>query len=206
MRINEIDFREICYSICYISGGKTVEKVMADFIETNGATGILAYCYIDHMFGITFKVLSLGALNDNDEVDLRNNISDQAVNLSANQIEDSELQILSDISLYSIFEKSIIAVNDNWFTGPDVERLRKIDILDEFRNLYYPDDVFVILCKENSQPEGCWVRCEEISGDNIIGTLLNEPSAPFGVTIGDKIKFKLYDMDAGKCCISIINR
>ena len=69
--------------------------------------------------------------------------------------------------------------------------LRNLELLDEVRELEYPDDVFVGFFKEGFGGEGMWVRCEDFEGKDFYGILLNQPEQDLGVNMGDRVKFHL---------------
>ena len=79
----------------------------------------------------------------------------------------------------------------------DVERSRRFDFLDEFRNEDYPDDMLVLTLKEGLNPEGCWVRLTGLGDKCFIGTLLNEPNQDFGYHMGEEIAFFIFTDDEG---------
>ena len=70
-------------------------------------------------------------------------------------------------------------------------KLRKLELLDEVREVEYPDDIFVGFFKKGFGGEGMWVRCEDFENTDFYGILLNQPSQDLGVNEGDRVKFHL---------------
>ena len=82
----------------------------------------------------------------------------------------------------------VTIINDVYYKNEDVIPTRMIKEIDHLRFNGFPDDIAVILFKDEVQPEQVWVRLKHIKDNTLYGILLNEPNADFGVYKGDLIQ------------------
>lgn len=152
---------------------------------------LLTYCYIDHMAGITFEVLSLGTRNADRFLSFGDTVSD--TNLKIRYSEDliNVSPQAYNIAFYKYYDR--VKMIDEAYSTDALLNLRKFDYIDSSRHEVFPDDVGVIFYVEGCRPERIWVRMEDIIDGQIYGTVLNQPNqAIFGVNAGDTIPLSLY--------------
>ena len=101
---------------------------------------------------------------------------------------------------YSIFAERIGYINKS--SCGELEKVRKIRLIDRCRDRNCPDNVTVMLIKRGQNAEICRARCESISGGRIRGRLLNEPPEGFSVHKNDTIEFGLIDQNGSVICLA----
>ena len=78
------------------------------------------------------------------------------------------------------------------FTDLELEvpkNARTFPFIRPYQNIEYPDDIQILLYRQNLEPEAVWVRMEDVADDHIEAKLLNDPYDPnFGVHAGDWLK------------------
>ena len=75
--------------------------------------------------------------------------------------------------------------------------LRDIDVLDQFRHQYFPDDVEIFFVGEKIQTANMWLRLTKLKNKSFYGTLLDEPHQKLGFHIGDEISFDIHQLQDG---------
>jgi tetratricopeptide (TPR) repeat protein len=169
------------------------EKIFDEniYFHENG-NSILAYGYIDHSAGSSFKLLSFCEYSE-DDIKLFD-LPDSFMMIYRNETFSGDSFIFppDDLDLKP-YSKMIEMANEGYYYSEDVENLRKLEKIDKFRHVDYPDDIVVFLVKEKDEIESddifgkydielVWVRTEKIISDNIIqGTLLNSPYNDYGI-------------------------
>ena len=103
---------------------------------------------------------------------------------------------------YSEFQIITQRIDENYkCTNAEVERMRDFKFLDSMRHPDYPDDIQVLLVKENFKIEQVWVRSWKYTQDELFGQLLNEPDQNFGIHNGDIIGFAPVKSDDKIFCV-----
>ena len=156
---------------------------------------VFVYCYIDHTAGLSFLMLTLGIYEDNrikyfDRIDY-----DNRVILRKDIFNEVNARILSEGSSIIDDYQSYAKEHEKFFTNEELDRLRDIKLIDQFRNNDFPDDILVYFSKDDLQLEAMWVRIEKEGKPYIIGQLLNQPNQDFGCNIGDTIRVYLIKTD-----------
>lgn len=67
--------------------------------------------------------------------------------------------------------------------------MRQIDVLDEFRHPFFPDDIEVFFVGENVQPENMWLRLTRLEDKTFYEKLLDEPNQDVGFHMNDEMDF-----------------
>lgn len=204
MKQNEIMFRDVYHKICYISAVRNFKSITEQFPNADEATGAIAYGYIDHQAGLSFELLACAVLNKDGSITAFNGNDTASIKYRFGSISECEVLIIENDEIYrNRYFSKIQMINEGYKVSDSIEEIRTIEILDACRSPEYPDDVMVVLFKEENQPEGCWVRCEGFGNNGLIGELLNEPNADFTVHMGDIIDFGVIEQDDGFMCVSL---
>lgn len=159
---------------------------------------VLSVPYVDHTTGMSFFVMALASIDDNNiTIFKREDNFSIWINSRKDKVDNSEFEYLENLNSTDEFDMNdyseVVKRLDSYSVNDDVESLRALDILDNSRNEDYPDDLLTIFFKEGYNPEGMWVRYENILEVPIIeGTLLNTPNQDLGVEAGDKVKIFPY--------------
>lgn len=184
-----------------LSSEELKEKIEA--IKVNDKiNAIFAIPYIDHTAGISFLTLSTAVLEGENAVICKRKDFDVMSNFRKSDVNECEFEYLDNLNVNEDFDfeyyREFSKIADSYFVNEGVESLRFIEILDSSRHEDYPDDIQVIFIKENLEPEGMWVRCENIAEGSLIeAKLMNSPYQEFGVDINDTVKVFPYKLDDG---------
>lgn len=179
--LSDEEFKEKLFSI------EVDEKINAIFAKP----------YIDHTAGISVLILSTAHIDaDNVEIFKRESF-DSIGNARKSSVADSEFEYLENLNVNEDFDPDYYSefaqITDSYSVNEKVEMLRYVDILDDCRHEAFPDDYEVIFVKEDCQMEKMWVRCEDLTEDQLIlGNLMNSPYQELGVDAGDEVLFFPY--------------
>ena len=202
MKANDITFRDVYHKICFISAGKNYQRVTQQLPDHEKGNGVLAYGYVDHQAGLTYEILTCAKLTDEG---LTSYSGDSTISIKyrSGSIKDCDLFIVKDCEGFEFRHlDKIAAIKSGYKYSDEVEITRGISVLDGCRNSEFPDDILVMLLHGSRRPEGCWVRCEGIKNGQLVGMLLTEPDADFGVHVGDMIPFTVVDRNESYMCIA----
>ena len=207
-------FRNLYQRFIYIDCRELLEEMFSGELD-EGMTGVFAYCYIDGTEGLSFRPFMLAKMSEDSMqvftlphqedtlyiLRLREGVTKMseaheagrhlylyAVNPQTDHYID--LSVLNNIPLedFSVIKNN---VDENYKVSDDRELLRsdKFAFLDIFRNELYPDDVKVLLFREDIGIEQVWVRASFVAEKEIFGVLLNEPYQDYGCHEGELIGF-----------------
>lgn len=205
------NFRSFYHKIVYLRSSYLTNLCKAMNLESNENTdGILAYGYIDATAGLSFKLICCAGFDDYGQIVLSKENREECTTIRYDSIKSAEfldmMETNVDLSDYNSLIELVFEVYDT--RNKNLEMLRAFDFLDSSRYPGYPDDVKVLLYKENIPSEWIWVRCRDINNADrlLLGELLNEPYGPFGVHKGNIIGFRYVEEESGEqYCVSIID-
>ena len=196
MKYSKVGFRSFDHAYVAVPATNELRKLIQDFPGAAEAEYVLTYGYIDHEAGTTLEVLASAAAQSGKGFRFWDSNMKRAVKIRIESIADLECYSLDDDEgkLHGWYKEKIDALSD-YEADNDVQRSRKMNFLDPFRQFYHPDDVLVWLFKNGNQEEGCWVRIEALDDKNhlLVGTLLNEPNQDFGCHEGNRIAFFVHE-------------
>ena len=206
----EFRFREIYGKYIHILNEKEANDLITPvktnneevrFFDYNGrVNSIFAYCYVDHTAGLSFLVLSVG-LYENGETRYLNTRENKLIVLRKAIFDNSMCTVFDDNSEleedYGDFARGFAGK----YTSPHLDNLRKMQIIDPYRDDTYPDDVLVYFIREDIEPEAMWVRLEEDNDTYMTGRLLNEPKQDIGYNINDRIDCYLAEIESNNIII-----
>lgn len=205
LKVYEKNFRETYKQICLLTGAAILEKVnlrdIFDYPVEDEMNGFIAYGYVDADTGFNFKILA-GAQVDGDKIKVFPASYKKNFAVRRADIEEAEIQILAE-KYSTAFTDKIKVIEDAFAFDAAKEKTRYIKTIDSLRHPNFPDDVAVYFHGENFEPEQAWVRCTEVEGNLITGTLLHELQQNFGVRSGDKINFGVADFNGENICAVI---
>lgn len=201
--IREIGFRKLYQQYVYIEHTDKLEILAQYFAGSEAATGVLAYCYVDHEVGLSFEVLSLAKLKD-EKLDFYAGNDEIAIKFRYATVADAEALVLpSTLPPLKVYAEKTERIAAAYVHNEAVVKSRLLVNLDSCRHEEYPDDVLVYLVHGDDHIEGCYVRLEGIGEMNLTGTLINEPDYDFGVYKGDNIDFYLVKNERGIMCMAV---
>ena len=159
---------------------------------------LLVLPYVDHEAGLSFQSVAPCLLKD-DELTVyeRGDSFKTITNSRFSAVKDFEFEYLDNLKVKADFDietyiSHAMEVFKHYNDDEKIFELRTLELLDEVRELEYPDDVFVGFFKEGFGGEGMWVRYEDYDKEHdIIGRLLNQPNQDLGINAGDMVKFSL---------------
>lgn len=182
-----------------LSSEELKERIDAIKIDES-INAILVIPYIDHTAGISFHLLATASLI-HDSVNIFKREDSVMMNIRKDhKVNDLEFEYLENLNVNDDFDlddyTEAMEIADSYSDNDEIEQLRSIGDLDQFRHEDYPDDVEVLFYKEGLQIEKMWVRYERIIDMPLIeGRLLNQPYQDFGVGAGDAVRFFPYRVD-----------
>ena len=207
MKVCEKNFRETYKKICLLTGEEILEKInlrdIFDYPVEEKMDGFLTYGYIDGATGFNFKIVAAAQL-DGEKIKVFPSSYKKNVAVRRAEIEDVEIKILPE-NYAGAFTDKIKVLEDTFAFDAAKEKTRYIKTIDTLRHPNFPDDVAVYFHGENFQPEIGWVRCIEVEGNLLTGTLLHDLQQNFGVKSGDKINFGVADFNGEIICAVIWN-
>ena len=200
--VQQVGFRDIDHQVCLLGSNGYIWKVFSDlsYEDDEKPDGVVVYEYIDHEAGVTFEFLAWASVKDGN-IELFGD--DDSISLKFRRENVADCMILPgdkfDVSKY---QGKIDMINKGYSETEGISVTRNIEQIDNCRSEDFPDDVLVYLLKGDMDTEGCWVRCNDVQDNQIIGELLNEPDKDFGVHCGDPIKFGTMKEDNEIICVA----
>lgn len=158
---------------------------------------LLALPYVDHEAGLSFQSVAACLLKDDELLIYERGDSFKSItNSRFGAVKDFEFEYLENLKVNTDFDietyiSHAMEVFKHYNDDEKIFELRNLELLDEVRELEYPDDIFVGFFKEGFGGEGMWVRYEDFEGKDFYGILLNQPNQDLGVSMGDRVKFHL---------------
>lgn len=186
----------------------SLEDELHNIPVENDVNSLLLYPYIDHTAGMSFLVVATAFLEDNRAIIYNRDSFEVMSTIRKDKLNDKEFVYANDCYVNEDFDldshmEYVTEISRGYCKNANVEAFRMLDIIDESRNEDYPDDVLVYFFKEGLNPEGMWVRGEELKEGYFIGKLLNSPNQDFGLDINDEIKvFLQKDEEDNIFCIA----
>jgi len=193
------NFRDFERKLCIIPDTRYLFTLDPEI--KSGATGILAYGYVDHTVGLTFEALALVKHGGGDCTVVHESTT-TSMKFRASSINMDEIVPIHNDAYLKRFANHI-KIMETYYDNDEVVHSRSFTELDTDRHPHFPDDVFVTFpTADMSACEKMWVRTEKYLGtkDSILlfsGTLLNEPDRDLGCHIHDNVVFGLFCSDTG---------
>lgn len=203
----KLNFREVANQFLYIDFNDDIMTIVDKMELTPGHldTGILGYCYIDYMGGLTVEGLAfahIGSGSEKDCIKVNDVFGNMRIRIRMGGLEGTSIYVLEGFpNTNADAEKFSEIINEllKSFSATDnVIVTRDCRELDVVRNAYYPDDLAITLVGENKGKETVWVRCVAKRKELFLGTLLNEPVEDYGAHEGDLIPFSHVKINSGE--------
>lgn len=191
MKYKDVGFRKFYNKFAAVPVKDSFRKIMNGFPGINSANYVLTYGYIDHNTGFVFEIVAALVKSEEKFKFAISNLSTSSKIPIGVVIEDEVIVMEDESGGIRKFYKEKVDTLSAYNVRDEIERSRKMEFLDNSRNLEFPDDVSVYLLRDGNKPERCWVRIEDLKGHKILGTLLNEPTQKFDFHIGDTVAFTL---------------
>lgn len=184
-------FREFYHKVVYLKCPDLMEKLKkGTAIEDRDCDGVIAYGYIDEQMGLSFHVLGTASVEEDKNFNIRKLSDKERILFLRGSMEPYRYLDYSGAGFSCTqFEDEIKIIKEHYDTkNPAKEEMRTYAFLDPFRHENFPDDVKVILYKEELRPEQVWMTCIDEKENMLYGRLLNEPDQPYGIHEGDKVR------------------
>lgn len=190
--IKGANFRKLYHKLVYIRCPELIKRLEGSGVEiVSESDGVIAYGYIDEQCGLSFHVFGTASIKDGVELVIGRKDEKAMLVMRRNSVAECEFVGLEEVNIVCPEYDSLIKmVRDNYDTDNNAkEEMRGMDFLDGFRNDDFPDDVAVVIYRDELRPEQVWIRCCDLSKEMLYGILLNEPNQNYGVHKGDKVGF-----------------
>ena len=193
MKYSETGFRVFDRHFVAVPFTDRLKRAFRELPDAETAAYLLTYGYIDHRAGMTLEVLAAARLGPSGDFAFSRRKPEGALKIRIGSLLEEDccgFDAAGEEELYGLYREEVDAL-ECYQVSEAVEDSRKMGFLDASRNPEYPDDVAVYLMRDGLQPEGCWVRIEDLDAEDheLVGTLLNEPDQDFGCHQGEKISF-----------------
>lgn len=176
----------------------TQNQILSSLLKGYEGENILGYIYIDHEEGITLDILKLFSENNGEFEIKKDLIKDKSrAILRFAQFTNIDFSI-ADIETLTKFETELPDYIKS-YERMDLIDFRKEEKFKKFTAPGFPDDLQILLIKQNSKnkPEQIWGKVEEYDAIEKIGRakLMVQPFQNLGINKGEKILFKLLEIN-----------
>lgn len=193
-QFKDANFREIERQFVYVRCPELLDSQKDLYEMSDKDDGFFGLGYVDHEAGLTVRIISPAYLENNQLIvggESRDNMSLlRAEIIAENYFSPIDINEI-DLGLYGIYAEQAMSYYEDC---EDVVELRKIDILDQFRHPFYPDDVEIHFIGEKIETENMWLRLTRVVDRTFYGTLLDEPVQKLGIHIGEETSFNIIQM------------
>lgn len=176
----------------------TQNQILSSLLKGYEGDNILGYIYIDHEEGITLDILKLFSENNGEFEIKKDLIKDKSrAILRFAQFTNIDFSI-ADIETLTKLETELPDYIKS-YERMDLIDFRKEEKFKKFTAPGFPDDLQILLIKQNSKnkPEQIWGKVEEYDAIEKIGRakLMVQPFQNLGINKGEKILFKLLEFN-----------
>ena len=197
LEIKKASFRDIERNYVYIKCPDWL-KTQTDILEISEKDdGIFGLGYVDHEAGLTIRIISCAHIENNQLITGKEN---KEV-MSMIRVEAIENELFYPISVEEIDLKKyghyVEETMHYYESCEEAVKVRSIEVLDEFRHQFYPDDIEIHFVGKKIEPENMWLRITKLKDKSFYGTLLDEPVQKIGIHIGDVISFNIHQFEDG---------
>lgn len=205
-KLKEFNFRELQDNYIYIDNKELLTALKGYFEAPPEATGIFAYCYLEHTKGLCLEMLCTATFDETSRSIKFYSTNDEAsIALPFEAMLDCDSLILpASILPTERFCKKVEPLNDKTNLSEGVKKGRSIAAMDHLRSTSNPDAVLVQLIHGDDNIEAHYVLIEDVGEMNLSGTLLSEPSFNYGVHQGETLNFYLVRNEKGVMCLAML--
>jgi hypothetical protein len=188
-------FRQMLNSLCIVLNDTKSIALLGSKMPSNlKANSVLAFCYLDKTFGMSFQVLGLTYYEDGDYA-LIWTPEDTGLIVRGDAYEDLQIVPIRNKALENRFSGLISSRRFDCFdSDTDIGKTRNMECLDPFRHFSCIDDVLIHIKNHKvKKQEKIWAKLQSYVGlinneEVFTATLLNEPfDVCFGMHSGDHI-------------------
>lgn len=204
--LKDYSFRELMNKYIYIDNKEFLPIIASYFEVPQEATGLLAYCYLEHENGMKLEALCCSRFDEAAKSIKFYATNDEAkVALPFEAMLSTKILILPDTILplekFSSKVEPILPLSE---TTEGVAKSRKIVAMDHLRKADNPDAILVQLVHEDDHIEGHYALLEDVGEMNLTGTLLSEPEFDYGIHQGESLSFFLVRNEKGVMCLAML--
>lgn len=199
--IRELSFRALENKYLYLECPQILGLFDQHFAGDE-ATGILAYCYINHEAGLQFEVLcksffdpakkAIKFFETNEEI---------SFNLPYGLMQNSAVMLLPEAILALDKYKAKVEKLAIHAATEEQQKARNIVAIDGCRRSEQPDEVLVYLSRDETV-ETIYVRLEGVGKMDLYGIVLSEPQQDFDVHEGELLHFFMVKNEQGIMCLA----
>lgn len=210
--MTSMTFKDLYQQLVYIEDEKTLNVMKMGYqVKASGdETGILAYGYINKEGLLCFNVFSLVKLKGeeivsfNDEPML-NKINHVVKREDVNNCKALSMELDPDI-LLRYLDRSI-EINKENHISEDLDLLRSLKELDDFRHPLYPDEVEAFIYRpSDNQTQNIWAKAKSVGQGCVLAELVTPVPKDFLYAVGDNLSLKLYDIQGRLELVNIIEQ
>lgn len=194
MKYSEIGFRSLYKRFAVFELNENLMNCLEGFPRKDEANCVIVYGYIDHEAGMTLELLCAGKQNGK-ELEMFDGDDERRAVARIEGVKDLEFTVLGDDEWLMQKHCKKIEMLSGYSVNEEIETSRSFTFLDGCRHEFFPDDIMVVILKDDFEPEGCWVNIFGLGERCFIGKLLNEPNQDFDCHAGDEIEFFVNERD-----------
>ena len=194
MKYSETGFRSLYKRFAVFELNESLMNCLEGFPRKDEANCVIVYGYIDHEAGMTLELLCAGKQNGK-ELEMFDGDDERRAVARIEGVKDLEFTVLGDDEWLTQKHSKKIEMLSGYSVNEEIETSRSFTFLDGCRHEFFPDDIMVVILKDDFEPEGCWVNIFGLGERCFIGRVLSEPNQDFGCHIGDEIKFYAQKQD-----------
>lgn len=203
MNIKQYLPKEILYRfiLFYDIPDEQLNYCIAAYCGDKDDNAVLAYCYLDSMCGISYRVICCAKLSDDGDIAFnRCELGQIKMMMTYREgVLDGEAHIFQDGEL-SEFSEHEERIKQGYGYYEELVSVNDEIPFDMFRHPSYPTDIFTIMLGPNKSGERMWLREVSRNEDgSVIAKLIDEPFNPeMGVHVGDIVTVIPYDVGTGE--------
>lgn len=190
----DVNFREIERQFVYVRAPELLKTYEDLYQISKNDDGFFGLGYVDHEAGLTVRIIAPAHIEANQLVVGGDNKEVMSL-LRVEAIEEDSFCPIDieeiDLGLYGVYAEQAMSYYEGCEGAVEV---RGIEILDQFRHPYYPDDVEIHFIGEKIETENMWLRLTRVEDKTFYGTLLDEPVQKLGIHIGEETSFNIIQM------------
>jgi hypothetical protein len=198
MKLDEAFYRNIYHQFMYIECPDDLADLSGTIEIIPGATGIAAYCYVEDLVGTSFMILA-SAIRTKEGVKTGPMTQDNFPRVRFADVEKDDFILARYCHMDTRPYRDVPSQVMKYFESSDkkITMLRDLAMLDQFRNIEFPDFVTVNLSHDDLLSEAAWVRVDDFGRDVFFGTLAERPKQEFGLRKDDRIAFRAISTGSG---------
>ncbi len=185
MRLDECGFTKIYRKYQLFEVDELTDRCQGVEV-TNDDCYMLTTTFIDDVGYLKFVVLAIGSSSDASMCTKGLSIDSPLAIIDSEEMVDYPFEFVDVVSVEVL--RKAYKVTLPYKSTLELEEVRKIDVLDDSRNLFYPDFVTVSFLEKDNRIASYSVRVQELSARFIEGVLAEKPRKDIGFKMDELVQ------------------